>query len=466
MSEQLLDRRYLIVEVLSQGGFGRTFLAKDTKRPGDPICVVKQLYPANSQPELLEKAQKLFTQEAEILHKLGEHPQIPRLLAYFEENSDFYIVQEYIVGETLDQELISEQPLPEIQVIEFLLELLEILTFVHTNFVIHRDLKPSNIIRKKQNNKLVLIDFGAVKKVTNQVNDKTIAIGTPAYIPIEQLSGQPNFCSDIYAVGMLGIKAITGLHFAPHIGGGLDTDAQGEIIWQPYAKVSDDLAVILAKMVRHNYRDRYQTATEAIQAIQNLTNNRSASTLINQKKSKHYSSNNVDSTVLNQKKLETYSNNHSASTVINQKKNKTSFKLINKILIFAGITSIVITVIKLAIDNLVSPRLPLNGQLVSGTLEHDKICEDLKVACQEYLLKGKSGQRVSIEMDSNNFDPSLVLYTPDGEKLEASEDVSPDNWNSKITVNLPVNGNYVVVTKTYTQGESGNYKLRALNINN
>lgn len=448
MSEQLLDRRYLIVEVLSQGGFGRTFQAKDTKRPGNPICVVKQLYPANSQPELLEKAKQLFTQEAEILQTLGEHPQIPRLLASFTEKEDFYLVQEYIVGETLEQELIPEKPLVEAQVIDFLLELLEILTFVHANLVIHRDLKPSNIIRNKQNNKLVLIDFGAVKKVTNKLNDRTIAIGTPAYIPIEQMSGQPNFCSDIYAVGMLGIKAITGINLAPHIGGGLDTDAQGEIIWQPYAKVSDDLAAILAKMVRYNYRDRYQSATEVVQALQNLISKRSDTTVISQKNSKNHS------------------NHPIPSTLIKQKKPKNYFKSINKILAFSGITLTVIIAIKAYINNLSSPALPLNGQLVSGTLERDKICEDLKVACQKYLLSGKSDQQVSIEMNSNNFDPSLVLYTPDGQQLEASEDVSPNNWNSKITVNLPVNGNYIVVAKTYTQGESGNYKLRALSINN
>jgi serine/threonine-protein kinase len=127
MSEKLLDRRYLIVEVLSQGGFGLTFLAKDTKLPGDPICVVKQLSPANSQSELLATAQKLFIQEAEILQKLGEHPQIPRLLAYFKENNEFYIVQEYIVGEILGTELIPDRPLPEAQVIDFLLELLKII---------------------------------------------------------------------------------------------------------------------------------------------------------------------------------------------------------------------------------------------------------------------------------------------------------------------------------------------------
>lgn len=272
-------------------------------------------------------------------------------------------------------------------------------------------------------NKLVLIDFGAVKKVTNQVNDKTIAIGTPAYIPIEQLSGQPNFCSDIYAVGMLGIKAITGINFAPHMGGGLDTDNQGEIIWQPYAKVSDDLAAILVKMVRYNYCDRYQSATEVIQAIQNLTSKRTDTTLIIQKNSKPCF------------------NNRNDSTLINQKKPKKHFKLINKMLVYGGITLTVIIAIKAYINNLSSPILPLNGQSVSSTLERENICADLKVACQKYLLPGKSNQQVNIEMNSNNFDPSLVLYTPDGQQLEASEDVSPDNWNSKITVNLPVNGN-------------------------
>jgi serine/threonine protein kinase len=423
MSEQLLDRRYLIVEVLSQGGFGRTFLAKDTKRPGDPICVVKQLYPANSEPELLEKAKKLFIQEAEILHELGEHPQIPRLLAYFEENNEFYIVQEYIVGDILSEELIPDRPLSEVQVIDFLLELLEILSFVHKNQVIHRDIKPDNIIRNKQNNKLFLIDFGAVKQVTNKVNDRTIAIGTPAYIPIEQLSGQPNFCSDIYAAGMLGIKAITGLRFTSYMGGGLDTDAQGEIIWQPHAKVSDGLATILSKMVRYNYGDRYQSATEVIEAIRNL------------------------------------------NTVINQKKSKNYFKSFKIILMFSGIILTVITAFKIGINNLASPKLVLNAQSVQDTLEGEDICKNFQVSCQEYSFKGKSGQQVSIEMNSDEFDPSLVLSTPDGKQLEVSEDTSINNWNAKIITDLPVNGNYLVTAKTYTQGESGKYSLRAFNVN-
>jgi serine/threonine protein kinase len=424
MSENLLDRRYLIVEVLSQGGFGRTFLAKDTKRPGDPICVVKQFYPTNSDPEILEKARRLFVQEAEVLEKLGEHPQIPRLLAYFTENKDFYIVQEYIAGETLDRELIPNQSLSEEKTITFLLELLEILNFVHSHFAIHRDIKPSNIIRNKRDNKLVLIDFGAVKQITNETTQKTIAIGTPAYMPIEQFNGQPNFCSDIYAVGMLGVKAITGLRFTSYIGAGLDTDAQGEIIWQPNAEVSDGLAAILSKMVRYNYGDRYQTTTEAIQALQNLTND-----------------------------------THT------QKKTKNYFKLIKKVLIISGITLVGIITIKAVVNKLALPILRLNSQSVTGTLGGENICENLNVSCQKYLLKGKKDQQISIEMNSDEFDPSLTLYTPDGKQLQISEDVSPNNWNAKIVADLPVSGNYIVIAKTYTQGESGDYSLQAFTVN-
>jgi len=429
MSQQLLDGRYLILQVLSQGGFGRTFLAKDTRLPGDPICVVKRLYPANSQPELLAKVQELFIQEAEILQNLGSHPQIPRLLAYFAENEDFYLVQEYIEGETLAEEFISQGSFSEAQVIEFLLELLEIISFVHNNNVIHRDLKPENIIRNKQDNKLVLIDFGAVKKVATQAQQKTIAIGTPAYSPIEQLHGQPNFCSDIYAVGMLGIQAITGINFAPYLGGGLDKDSEGEMVWQPHGKVSDGLATILTKMVRHNYRDRYQSATNVIQALQNLTSNRSASTIINPQKSQN------------------------------------SFKLVKKILILSGITSAVAVTTKVGLDNLASPRLHLNSQSVTGNLESKNICENFNVACQKYLLKGKQGQQISIEMNSDDFDPSLILSTPDGKQLDVNEDVSFNNWNAKIVADLPVSGNYIVTAKTYTQGESGAYSLQAFTKN-
>lgn len=222
-------------------------------------------------------------------------------------------------------------------------------------------------------------------------------------------------------------------------------------------------------MVRHNYRDRYQTATEAIQALQNLTNNRNAHTVIKQKKAKNHFSNSGNTTVLNHKRPANHSNNGINITVLNHKKSQNYFKLVKKILVFGGITSIAIATIKLGINreinNLASPRLRLNSQSIIGNLESKNICENLNVSCQKYLLKGKKGQQVSIEMNSDEFDPSLALYTPDGKQLELSEDVSPNNWNAKIVADLPVSGNYIVIAKTYTQGESGDYSLQAFTEN-
>ena len=270
----LLDQRYQVVQVLGQGGFGHTYVAEDTRRPGNPTCVVKHLKPAASEPDFLQTARRLFNSEAETLEKLGTHDQIPRLLAYFEENQEFYLVEEFIPGHPLSAELQPGQRWTESQVIELLQEVLSILEFVHSNGVIHRDLKPDNLIRRQQDNKLVLVDFGAVKQVKMQsaiaqdATNQTVAIGTPGYMPSEQGQGRPRPSSDIYALGMIGIQAVTGL--SPRH---LSEDAEtGEVIWQQYAQASDGLVEILTQMVRHYFKYRYQSATEALQALSLLTN--------------------------------------------------------------------------------------------------------------------------------------------------------------------------------------------------
>jgi len=270
----LLDQRYQVVEVLGQGGFGHTYIAQDTRRPGNPTCVVKQLKPATSDPEFLKTARRLFNSEAETLEKLGAHDQIPRLLAYFEQDQEFYLVQEYIDGHPLNEELSSGQRWSEIQVIQMLREVLSILEFVHNNGVIHRDIKPENLIRRSSDNALVLVDFGAVKQVqmhsimTQAPIEETVAIGTPGYMPSEQGQGRPRPSSDLYALGMIGIQALTGMN--PRF---LSEDAQtGEILWRQHAQVSDGLAVLLSKMARPYFKYRYQTATEALQALDSLTN--------------------------------------------------------------------------------------------------------------------------------------------------------------------------------------------------
>ncbi|HBQ99097.1 MAG TPA: serine/threonine protein kinase, partial [Cyanobacteria bacterium UBA11691] len=159
---QVLAGHYQIEQELGQGGFGKTFLARDHHLPGHPLCVVKQLKPQLDDPDALKVAKRLFTTEAQILQRLGEHPQIPRLLAFFEQEEEFYLVQEYIQGHELASEIGEGQPWQEDRAIALLRDILTPLDFVHQQGVIHRDLKPSNIIRRSLDNQLVLIDFGAV----------------------------------------------------------------------------------------------------------------------------------------------------------------------------------------------------------------------------------------------------------------------------------------------------------------
>ncbi|MEC4989140.1 MAG: protein kinase [Oscillatoria sp. PMC 1068.18] len=274
MLGKLLDGRYQIVQRLSSGGFGDTYIAEDTRRPGNPQCVVKHLLPTNSDPNYLAIVRRLFNNEAEILEKLGEHPQIPQLLAYFEAEEEFYLVQQLIIGHTLTRELIPNQPWTESAVIELLKDVLTIFQFVHSYNVIHRDLKPDNFLRRKQDGKLFLIDFGSVKQIreplnTTQanLNPNTVVVGTLDYMAAEQKQGNPQLNSDIYSLGLIAIQALTGIYPKQ-----LKQDsATGEIVWEPQTKVSNLLIKIIQKMVAYDYRkDRYQTASEILAEFESV----------------------------------------------------------------------------------------------------------------------------------------------------------------------------------------------------
>jgi serine/threonine protein kinase len=273
--EMKLGGRYQIVSYLGGGGFGQTYLAQDNHLPGQPRCVVKHLKPRLIDEESLVTAHRLFETEAQVLYKLSGFPQIPRLLAHFEENQEFYLVQEFIEGESLSQSLSPGNRLNEEQTIALLQEVLEVLVYLHHHHVIHRDLKPSNLIRRRRDGKIVLIDFGAVKQLSTQIqthghSTRTIAIGSPGYMPSEQMAGKPRFCSDLYAVGMLGIQALTGLHPKS-----LPEDARtSEMIWRDRTEVSPRLGDLLDKMVRYDFRERYQTALEVLADLAPLTPDR------------------------------------------------------------------------------------------------------------------------------------------------------------------------------------------------
>ena len=261
-----LRGRYKIISQLGKGGFGETYLAQDLDLPGKPRCVVKRLKPLVTHQQALETAIRLFDREAQVLYRLGNpHDQIPQLLAHFEENREFYLVQEFVDGNDLSKELISGRQWSQEQVIAFLQDVLKILEFVHQQDVIHRDLKPANLIRRVSDGKIVLIDFGAVKEITTMMANMrgVTIIGTLGYMPGEQQAGNPKFNSDIYALGMICIQALTGIY--PH-----ELQKDPEVIWNKQA-ISPQLAAILDKMVYSDFRMRYQSAIEVLQALTSLT---------------------------------------------------------------------------------------------------------------------------------------------------------------------------------------------------
>lgn len=268
---RILGGRYQIISRLGGGGFGQTYLAFDNHLPGLPKCVVKQLKPQLTDVLSLQTAERLFETEAKVLYSLGNYDRIPNLLAHFKEGQEFYLVQELIDGRNVSQEMPSGVQLPEAQVILLVKGVLEVLVYLHQHNIIHRDIKPSNLIRRERDGKLVLIDFGAVKQLgvvqlASGHTTRTIAIGSPGYMPPEQLAGKPRFCSDLYAVGMLGIQALTGLHPKE-----LPDDSQTfETVWRDRASVSSELADILDRMVRYDFRQRYQTAEDVLRALSDL----------------------------------------------------------------------------------------------------------------------------------------------------------------------------------------------------
>ncbi len=269
-SKLLLHNRYHLVKGLGKGGFGATFLAADLALPGKPLCVIKQLRPNTDNPNFLAMARELFEREARTLGKVGNHPQIPRLLDYFEDRQQFYLIQEFVKGDNLQQEVKKLGVFNEAKARQVLKEILVILRDIHVQKVIHRDIKPANIIRREIDDKLVLIDFGVVKNTVNSVgaaSEQTaltaFAVGTPGFAPPEQLAMRPVYSSDVYALGVTCMYLMSGK--APK---NMECDPiTGDINWFKYVDVSESFADILTKMLEIAVKSRYKTAEEVLQVL-------------------------------------------------------------------------------------------------------------------------------------------------------------------------------------------------------
>ncbi|MEQ8995685.1 MAG: serine/threonine-protein kinase [Coleofasciculus sp. B1-GNL1-01] len=271
----MIKQRYHIIGSLPSGGFSKTYLAQDLLCYRDsPWRVVKQLKPSVENRRIhLDKISEWFRREAAALALLGNHPQIPQLFDSFMENEEFYLVQEFIEGHDLSQELSIGRQLTETEVLTLLQEILEVLEVVHRHRIIHRDIKPQNIMRRHTDGKIVLIDFGLIKEIFFRSNyspaNLTMGVGTPGYLPSEQANGFPQLSSDIYAVGMIGIQALTGYHPEE-----LKNIYTHEIIWRDKVFVSPELAEVLDTMVCPQSGQRYPSATEALQDIKWIINRR------------------------------------------------------------------------------------------------------------------------------------------------------------------------------------------------
>ncbi len=268
------------MRVLSAKAWSQTYITVDTWHNRNLQCVVKHFKPNGIHPKQWKFGKRLFERETEILRKLGNHSQIPRLLDSFEDDRGFYLVQELIVGNLLSEELPinphCSRRWSEHQCIELLQDVLGILEFVHRQGVIHGDLKPNNLIRRSSDKRLVLIDFSAAyqidpaqvqqRVIQTKFSQEVVTMPPLGYIPIEQLVGHPCPNSDLYALGTIAIQAITRLHPAE-----LPTDPNtGEIRWQDRASVREAMAFVLNHMVLQDCQKRFQSATDALIVLKTL----------------------------------------------------------------------------------------------------------------------------------------------------------------------------------------------------
>jgi serine/threonine protein kinase len=269
---EILANRYTIRSLLSRGGFGITFLAQNIYLPGQPLCVIKQFAPKAIGANLIEIAYQQFELEALSLSRLSSHAQIPCLLDYFQIGNDRYLVEEYIPGTVLT-EIGNKQPnLTELEVEKFLIQMLQLLDYIHAHHLIHCDIKPQNIILCQTDRRYVLVDFGAVRDVdpVNAIREQTSdfhsrAVGTPGFAPPEQLADRAVAASDIYALGMTCVYLLTGKNPSQ-----FTTDPHTcELIWSDTVDVSEGLTEIISKMLQISLADRYQSATQVLNALEN-----------------------------------------------------------------------------------------------------------------------------------------------------------------------------------------------------
>ncbi|GAX43692.1 WD repeat protein with Ser/Thr protein kinase motif [Tolypothrix sp. NIES-4075] len=388
----LLRGHYRVIKLLSdEGGFGRTYLAEDVDKLNEQ-CVVKQLAPKIQEASALRKAVELFKEEAKRLQQLGEHNQIPTLLAYFEQDNYLYLVQQFIDGQNLLKELQQQGTFSESKIKELLLSLLPILKFIHDRGVIHRDIKPQNIIRRQNDGQLVLIDFGASKQLSATVMMKTgTAIGSHGYTPIEQMQdGKAYPASDLFGLGATCFHLMTGIRPSQLW---MEQGFSWVTSWRKYLHNSGSgitsrlkLGKVLDKLLKTDIEKRYQSADEVLSDLISVS---PPSAVI---------------TTLISTQAQSLITSRSASTTL-----QLGARLRNQLIISAAIVVLAIAGIWYSLSRPVAITKSSPSQPVKTTSENSD---------QPSTLKGHSS------------DVNSVTFSPDGQMLvTGSDDRTIKLWN-------------------------------------
>lgn len=226
----LQSGKYRIIKKLGQGGFGITYLAENTLLEGK--VAIKEFFfkeycerddstsrvtiPTSGNREIVERFKQKFIKEARTIFKLN-HPNIVRILDVFEENGTAYYVMEYIEGESLGDMVKRRGAIPEAEALGYVKDAASALVYIHSKNINHLDIKPGNLMKRKEDGKVLVIDFGVAKQydlATSQGTTTTPVGISHGYSPAEQYrkNGVQSFSpqSDVYALAATLFKLLTG----------------------------------------------------------------------------------------------------------------------------------------------------------------------------------------------------------------------------------------------------------------
>jgi serine/threonine protein kinase len=467
ISGSILRDRYVVKQVLGQGGMGRTYMAEDVERFNE-LCVLKEFIPFSSSPEAVKKAKELFQREASILYQV-KHPQVPEFRATFEASGRLFLVQDYVAGQNFRDILIEREKyntaFSEAEVLGLLLEVLPILAYLHQRRIIHRDISPENLMLRLSDRKPVLIDFGVVKETaTRLVSHTATVVGKLGYAPPEQMqSGRAYPNSDLYALAATGVVLLTGKE-PPE----LFDDVTLAWHWYQFAPVSAGLRQVLDKMLSFKPSDRYSSAEEVLAALEfaQASNSQAKTFAVGGNINK------VSTTPVNSSPPTSLYSSPNSSPVqppFNPRNNNKlgGFFLGVTLILGSGIAAWAIAswVLNSNVVNTNNPQ-PVNVPTPAPTpvitnvnkaldLQNNQAKVSDKISADQtitYRLEGKKGQTLTAALSGSGLVMTLI-YVDQKPIDNASKDLTIGYWQGK----LPATGAYFVIIKT--TGADTNYDL-------